>query len=603
MKICPVCHRCFANESLTCSKCNQEFLSESRAGNREIIANYRLDFLHESSATGETYRAFNISLAKDCLINIIEADLFAAEPNLRESFLRETQDLSSIIHQNLARVLERGMLPDGSVYVVTEFVAGQTLRDLLAQNGVTEVSALGIAGQIAEGLHAIHTLGILHRNIRPENIILTKDAGNNLSAKIQNLDFGGIRQKIICSEVSKNISDLKYFSPEQCAGKPIDAQTDVYSLGVVLYEILAGELPFDAPDAEILISKKLKLTAPSVHINNFNIRALLSHTVADALQKPKRLRLKSANVFARRLRYIEQIATHSSTPPPAISYVHNQPSKIEIPEDILADLPTEELPPLESITGDFSFQNEPEKTTLIEWEQPDDIPLLTKNIETESISEPKFYQDSVIDLGEVDITVDYLPKVQEERKRSSFIPAEFFKGSWNLPDRRTIWMGAGIAAVLFLLIGGTFLSRQSQLEEDARRTIVKSAPTPKSVPQPTPAEIAKPEDVTTTDSSSVVETANNSDLPDYQPREVEDKQPVPLAETRSKKEVVKSPVVARNKPPQSKPTLTDSSFNKKGEVVDVKKTTVIIIPSATREKDVFARPRIVGKQSSVRVIP
>ncbi|MEP6903222.1 MAG: serine/threonine-protein kinase, partial [Actinomycetota bacterium] len=319
MKVCPVCQRCYENSVFSCSEINHEPLTKARSENCEIIANYRLEFLLESSPSGETYRAVNTILNKIYLIKILAPELF--DENLSKQFLRETQSLSAIIHPNVARVYESGALADGSLYVVTEFPAAQTLRDCLENVGApSEVTALTITRQAAEGLEAIHAVNVLHRNICPENIILTADAANRFLVKIQNIDFGGIRQKTINSNNEPNLNSFRYFSPEQCAAQTVDAQTDIYALGIVLYEALAGQPPFAALDSDTLINKQINEVPPPVAIHNFDIRMLLTHTLTDALQKMTRLRLKTANAFVRRIRHIEQLATHSPTPPPAMSY-------------------------------------------------------------------------------------------------------------------------------------------------------------------------------------------------------------------------------------------------------------------------------------------
>src|ERR1043165_8937745 len=110
MKVCSVCRRCYEDSVLSCSEENHEPLTEGRAGGCEIIGNYRLDFLHESSMTGETYRATQTILDKPYLIKILAPELFDSKQ--KKQFLREAQDLSAIIHPNVARVFESGVLAD-----------------------------------------------------------------------------------------------------------------------------------------------------------------------------------------------------------------------------------------------------------------------------------------------------------------------------------------------------------------------------------------------------------------------------------------------------------------------------------------------------------
>ncbi len=748
MKVCSVCQRCYADSVLSCSEAHPEPLIEGRAGNREIIANYRLDFLRESSPLGETYHASNTILNKPYLIKIIAPELFAGEQKSKESFLRETQSLSAIIHPNVARVYESGTLSDGSVYVVTEILTAQTLRDCLINVGSpSEVTALTITRQVAEGLEAIHAVGVLHRNISPENIILTSDAENRFLVKIQNVDFGGIRQKIVNSCGELNLNTLRYFSPEQCAGRAVAAQTDVYSLGVVLYEALAGQPPFDAPDADVLINKQINEPPPRVSIHNFDIRMLLTHTLTDALQKTTRLRLKTANAFARRIRHIEQLATHSPTPPPAMSYpatmdkaaiVFSPAPKIEIPlpvekqivveeiipvenqtvfensapvekipivenlapfetqtiiensalmeelpvyenplinetqpvvektlafenptfiEDSLpveiqtaaaevpvkafGDYTTTKLPPIETLIGNSLTENAPDdkpqqmsdetaensdihvtnEAVLIDWEQPDDIPLLPKTLKTEKPKtvEEEFAletffitddEDSILDAGDVDAPLNSVDEVAEVRRHyRAERPVFSYDDSgtswnlpeWNLPAKRKVLMGAGLVALLVLVVGGTLLSRQFQLALDTGQTTAQSAPNSKSAPKSTEPDkvsendkslIAKPETVTVSNPAPDADNADVPQLPDYQPRPIDEKPVVQPAQIRSKKRVVRETSESREQIVQTK-NVSNEIFDKKGEVRSPTDKRTAVKSQPVTKTEVFTRPRIV----------
>lgn len=350
MKVCSVCRRCYEDSALSCAEDNHDILSEARAGSCEIIPNYRLEVLHESDATSETFRAVNTILNKPYLIKIVAPAAF--DETTKKQFLAEAQALAAIIHPNVARVFESGTLPDASLYVVTEYFEAQTLRECFENVGKpTEVTALTILRQAAEGLEGVHAAGILHRNLKPENIILTSDAENKFLIKLQNIDFGALRQKQVNANGDLFLTDLRYFSPEQCSSENADAQTDVYALGVVLYEALAGKVPFDAAYADALIIKQISEHPPEVKINSFDLRMLLTHTLTDALQKTTRARLKTANAMARRLRHIEQLATHSSTPPPAMAYpaamnktavAFTPPAKVEKSAEI--ETPVETVP-------------------------------------------------------------------------------------------------------------------------------------------------------------------------------------------------------------------------------------------------------------------
>ena len=331
MKVCSDCLRCYEDSAVSCVE-EDHTLIEARVGGCQITDDYRLESLIEINDISETYSATNGILEQAYFVKIINQNLIGDKPDLQARFLTEARCAVAVKHPNTVRVYDSGTLPDGALYVVTEPADGQTLREFLDGVSIPEIAVINIVRQAAEGLEAIHAADIVHRNVNPENIILVPDAENNLLVKVQNIDFGGIKQQFRLSGVSdseQTLGDLRYFSPEQCrAADEIDTLTDVYGLGITLYEMIAGQPPFDAPLAAQIIDKQISQSPPPIKISNFNIRALLTHTLMCALQKTKVGRLKSVNAFARQLRHIEQLMSHLVLPSMPQMTAENSPAKI-----------------------------------------------------------------------------------------------------------------------------------------------------------------------------------------------------------------------------------------------------------------------------------
>jgi serine/threonine protein kinase len=316
MRVCSICYRCYDTEVDYCTDESHPSLSDTHDGSCEMIAGYRLDVLLGSSLKGEVYFAQHTASGRSCRVKILPADAQNGQ-----QFLQEAKLASGFFHPNVVDTYEAGTLASGDLYVVAEAASGQTLSEYLKTVGVPELlTSIEIVRQTAEILHAIHLKGLTHRAVNPENIILTIDTEGRPLVRIKDLDFGGVVERSIVSDkflIDSAIDSIKYFSPEQCSCKAVSLKTDVYSLGIVLYEMLAGAPPFDAPKAAGLIEQHKKERPPEIKIDDFELRMLVTHTLMESLTKQPEKRQPSANAFARQLRHIEQLATHVSTPPPA----------------------------------------------------------------------------------------------------------------------------------------------------------------------------------------------------------------------------------------------------------------------------------------------
>lgn len=160
MKVCSVCLRCYEDAIFSCSEKNHESLAAARSGSIEIIPDYRIECLLQIDGAAESYQAVNIVSDQPCVINIISVGLFKNNKEIYSSFLGEARLIAELEHPKVARIFESGILPDGSLYVVSEYFAGKNLGEFLNESKTfSEISAVAIAGQTADALEAIHRAG------------------------------------------------------------------------------------------------------------------------------------------------------------------------------------------------------------------------------------------------------------------------------------------------------------------------------------------------------------------------------------------------------------------------------------------------------------
>jgi serine/threonine protein kinase len=315
MKVCSVCKRCFKDAVLSCDNDAHPPLKEARGGEFGTIAGYSIETQIEANSRAEMFRARHDDSGQPCMVKLVSAG-----PDAGLRFLEDAKLAATLFHANVADVYESGELEGGTFYVVAEDLDTQTLRDVLDTSGPPELlDSIRIIRQTAEAVHALHLKGLTHRALRPENIRLYTE--EEPQVRIAGIDFGGIEEQGIVSNkfmIDTAIDSIRYFAPEQCTGEGGSSRSDVYALGILLYEMLAGVPPFEATKATALIEMHRNQRPPELKIENFDLRMLLTHTITESLQKKASFRQCSADLFARQMRHIEQLATHVSTPPPAV---------------------------------------------------------------------------------------------------------------------------------------------------------------------------------------------------------------------------------------------------------------------------------------------
>jgi serine/threonine-protein kinase len=270
-----------------------------------------------SGGMGAVYKALQPEMNRMVGVKILHPKL-ANRKDLVSRFRREARAMSQLTHPNTVKVFLYGELEDGSLYIIMEFLEGKNLNQTVRAEGPFPVErALPILIQASGALDEAHKAGIIHRDLKPENIFLVQSGGLKDYPKV--LDFGlakvGERQmrpgSIILTQEGMVFGTPEFMSPEQAQGKPLTPGSDVYSLAVILYEVLTGKLPFDAKNAMDYI--QLHVTGKPVQLNQRvpgrTFPTLLEQVIHRALAKRPEDRFASAADFATAMGLVLQGAT------------------------------------------------------------------------------------------------------------------------------------------------------------------------------------------------------------------------------------------------------------------------------------------------------
>jgi serine/threonine-protein kinase len=320
MKSCPVCNRCYEDEVDSCVE-DQSALIHARPGECLVDGKYRLERLLAKGGMGAVYAGTHVELERPVAVKLL-LPAFVVDPEALERFRREARTAARVSHPNLAELYDYGSFSEGGAYIVMEFIDGRTLREHMRDEGQFPFAeAVSVARQVAEGADAAHRAGIVHRDLKPSNIILKPDDQGVARWQAKIVDFG-IAKFMEQAQVGESsitaagslVGTPRYMSPEQCLGEEIDERSDIYSLGIILYEMLAGQPPFDAPSETAIALKHTQEPPPSIQYFRPQIPASLAHLVMSSLQKDPALRPQTAAEFASSLLEIER-ELEEPTPP------------------------------------------------------------------------------------------------------------------------------------------------------------------------------------------------------------------------------------------------------------------------------------------------
>jgi serine/threonine-protein kinase len=259
---------------------------------------YRVIELLASGGMGVVYRGERVGLGRAVAIKFIWPWI-AQEEQIRKRFDIEARAMSRLSHPSCVGVIDFGV-EDGAPYLVMDFASGRTLGAVLKTGRLPPAEALHIARQLLGALAHAHGQGIVHRDIKPDNIILSETSG--FGAQVRILDFGLAKLKDTSSTVTTGLAlgTPSYMAPEQTCGEPVDARSDIYAVGVVLFEMLSGTRPFRSEQMAELMRMHREATPPTLHAvapaAHFSVA--MEAVVARALAKSREARFASAAEFA-----------------------------------------------------------------------------------------------------------------------------------------------------------------------------------------------------------------------------------------------------------------------------------------------------------------
>ena len=282
----------------------KEQAAKNRVGT--VVADkYELRRLLGTGSSGAVYEGWHRFTDRPVAIKFLHADLLESDQHAKR-FLREVRTAAKINHPNVCAVHDAGLDENDVPYLVQELLKGDDMHTLLEQADLGKKDIFDIAVQLLDALSALHEHGIVHRDIKPENVFLVESGGKRRVVKL--LDFGiakamaGVPASSILTGVGMTVGTPHYMSPEQALAQELDARSDVYSVGVLMFDAYAGRPPFDETDVPTLLARIVRERAPSIRERCPDLDDWLVMIIDRALEPKPDDRWQTASEMAKALR-------------------------------------------------------------------------------------------------------------------------------------------------------------------------------------------------------------------------------------------------------------------------------------------------------------
>jgi len=267
---------------------------------RVIDGKYRFDAEIGAGGMATVYRATRLHIGDTVAIKVMHAEVLR-EPQFAERFRREAQAAAHLKHPNVVAIYDFGVSTDGVFYLVMELIEGQDLGTIISEHGPVPAALAGeVVRQVCAALGEAHRRHVVHRDIKPGNIMVETTPDG---VRVKVLDFGiaSLRSDdavVNLTQAGTLLGTPAYTSPEQCLGEELDGRSDIYSLGVVLFEMLCGALPFNSPTALAAAMQHVQQAPPPLRVLNPSISPAVEAVVLRALAKRPDDRFQNAREFA-----------------------------------------------------------------------------------------------------------------------------------------------------------------------------------------------------------------------------------------------------------------------------------------------------------------
>ena len=324
MRECPECRNAIEDAARFCPYCGAASAATQDAPadpwiGRVVNGKFRVEALVGQGGMGRVYRAKHLTLDRPVVLKMLHKD-FSTDPQVVQRFQREARAASRLNHPNSIAVLDFGEAEDGTLFMAMEFLAGRDLARIVADEfPLGEGRIVRIGAQILSALAEAHVQGIVHRDLKPENVMVEPRRGEPDFVKV--LDFGiakitspGANEPKL-TQAGLVCGTPEYMSPEQARGAELDSRTDLYSMGVILYQLATGELPFQSDTPVGFLTKHLAEIPVPARERWADVSEALEAVISRAMEKDASRRFQTADEMRDALLAVDPAAATASPPP------------------------------------------------------------------------------------------------------------------------------------------------------------------------------------------------------------------------------------------------------------------------------------------------